>query len=95
MNRFGNTLCSLGADPLTPVDQVAARREAVVNFLRHALKLGAAAAAGYHGTRHNRGSIGWGLWWFGATYLLPGAASVIPLAIAAGQGFGEKKPCER
>jgi hypothetical protein len=83
----------LGADVLAPVDQVAANRVAVAKFLRTAGKLGAAAAAGYHGVKHNRGSVGWGLWWFGSTYLLPGVASAIPLVIAAGQGYAKPKAC--
>lgn len=72
-----------------PVDEHAARRIAVANFLRQAGKIAAAAASGYHGARRNRGSILWGTWWFGAGYLMP----VLTPVIAVAQGFGQAKPC--
>lgn len=57
-------------EPLTP--------RGILTFL-------SAVASGYHGVARNKGSIGWGLWWFfwGAT--VPGIVPMFALA----QGFAE------
>ena len=53
------------------------------------LSIASAAASGYHGVRRNKGSIGWGLWWFALGSLFPVVTPVIALA----QGFAKPKAC--
>jgi ABC-type glycerol-3-phosphate transport system permease component len=73
-------------------EALAARRTAFVALLQRGLRVGSAALSGYHGARRNGGSIFWGAWWFGASYLLPFGTYAVP-AFALAQGFGKMQTC--
>lgn len=82
-------LVARGIDPTAAMRFLDTTGRITTSMVIGALSIVSAAASGYHGVRRNRGSIGWGLWWFAVGSLFPVVTPVIALA----QGFAKPKAC--